>query len=234
VCVVYYAKKKKKKKKKLSEMVRTRATTSEANNPHHETGVVSHQDAAEMEARMAHMSRDMEVLAQQNLRLLRRLADERIPEMDEGNEEEESNAREEEDRESRTVTKRIQPEDRPQRTEGVANPPLGEGVANPPPGEGMMNPRYDKRRLNEAIAALDEKYKDKYNLLQQKIQQNNKGKISRVDSLLNRSSPFTERVMAIQLPKKFKIPAIQTYTGIEDPTEHLDNYKMHMDLQGTP
>jgi hypothetical protein len=40
--------------------------------------------------------------------------------------------------------------------------------------------------------------------------------------------------MAIQLPEKFKIPAIQTYTGIEDPIEHLDNYKMHMDLQGTP
>lgn len=40
--------------------------------------------------------------------------------------------------------------------------------------------------------------------------------------------------MAIQLPEKFKISAIQTYTGIEDPTEHLDNYKMHMDLQGTP
>jgi hypothetical protein len=40
--------------------------------------------------------------------------------------------------------------------------------------------------------------------------------------------------MAIQLPEKFKIPAIQAYTGIEDPIEHLDNYKMHMDLQGTP
>jgi len=40
--------------------------------------------------------------------------------------------------------------------------------------------------------------------------------------------------MAIQLPEKFKIPTIQTYTGVEDPTEHLDNYKTHMDLQGTP
>lgn len=90
------------------------------------------------------------------------------------------------------------------RTEGVANPPLGEGIANPPSGEGMMNPQYDERRLNEAIATLDEKYEDKYNLLQLEIQQNNKGKISRVDSLLNRSSPFTERVMAIQVPKKFK------------------------------
>jgi hypothetical protein len=66
----------KKKKENLSEMVRTRATTSEANNPRHETGGVSHQNAAKMEARMAQMSRDMEVLAQQNLRLLRRLADE--------------------------------------------------------------------------------------------------------------------------------------------------------------
>jgi hypothetical protein len=98
----------------------------------------------------------------------------------------------------------------------------------------MVNPQYEERRLNEAIATLDEKYEHKYNQLQLEIQQNNKGKISRVDNLLNRSSPFTERVMAIQLPEKFKIPAIQTYTGIEDPTEHLDNYKMHMDLQGTP
>jgi hypothetical protein len=69
-------------------MVRTRATTSGANNPCHETGGGSHQNATEMEARLAQMSRDMEVLTQQNLRLLRRLADERIPEVAEGNEEE--------------------------------------------------------------------------------------------------------------------------------------------------
>jgi hypothetical protein len=161
----------------LSEMVRTRATTSEANNPRQVTGGVSHQNVADMEARMAQMSRDMEVLTQQNLRLLRRLEDERIPKMDEGNEEEESNAHEEEDRESRRVTERTQPEERPQRAEGFANPPLGEGIANPPPGEGMMNPRYDERRLNEAIATLDGKYEDKYNQLQLEIQQNNKGKI---------------------------------------------------------
>jgi hypothetical protein len=206
-------------------MVRTRATTSGANNPRHETGGVSHQNATEMEARIAQMSRDMEVLTQQNLRLLRRLADERIPEVAEGNEDGESNTHNEEDRESRRVTERTQPKDRPRRAEGIANPP---------PGEGMVNPQYEERRLNEAIATLDEKYEDKYNQLQLEIQQNNKGKTSQEDSLLNRSSPFTERVMAIQLPDKFKIPAIQAYTGIEDPTEHLDNYKMHMDLQGTP
>jgi hypothetical protein len=38
--------------------------------------------------------------------------------------------------------------------------------------------------------------------------------------------------MAIQLPDKFKILSIQLYTGIEDPTKDLDNYKKHMNLQG--
>jgi hypothetical protein len=37
-------------KQKLSEMVRTRATTSGANNPRHEAGGGSHQNATEMEA----------------------------------------------------------------------------------------------------------------------------------------------------------------------------------------
>jgi hypothetical protein len=215
-------------------MVRTRATASEAHNPHRETGGVSHQNAAEMEARIAQMSRDMEALTQQNLRLLRQLASEQIPEMAEGDEEEESNAHEEGDRKSRRVTDRAQHEDRPQQAQRVANQHLGEGIANPPPGDGVVNPRDEERRHNEAIATLDEKYEDRYNRLQLEIQQNSKGKTSRVDSLLNKSSPFTERVMAVQLPEKFKAPTIQTYTGIEDPTEHLDNYKMHMDLQGTP
>jgi hypothetical protein len=103
---------------------------------------------------------------------------------------------------------------------------------NPPPSEGMVNHHYEERRLNEAIATLDEKYEEKYNQLQLEIQQKSKGKISRVDSLLNRSSLFAECIMAVQLPEKFKIPAIQTYIGVEDPTEHLDNYKTHMDLQG--
>jgi hypothetical protein len=105
---------------------------------------------------------------------------------------------------------------------------------DPPPSEGMVNHHYEERRLNEAIATLDEKYEEKYNQLQLEIQQKGKGKIYRVDSLLNKSSPFAECIMAVQLPKKFKISAIQTYIGVEDPTEHLDNYKTHMDLQGTP
>jgi len=151
-------------------MVRTRATASGANNPYNEVGGTSHQYTAEMEARIAQMSRDMEVLTQQNICLQRRLAEERVLEVPGGHEEGESNTHEEEDRES--------------------------------------------RRLNEAIATLDEKYEEKYNQLQLEIQQKGKGKISRVNGLLNRSSPFAECIMVVQLPEKFKIPAIQTYTGV--------------------
>jgi len=119
-----------------------------------------------------------------------------------------------------------------ERTQPENRSPRAAGVANPLPSEDVVNPRYEERRLNEAIATLDEKYEEKYNQLQLEIQQKSKGKVSRVDSLLNRSSPFTEHILAIQLSEKFKIPTIQTYTGVEDPTEHLNNYKTHMDLQG--
>jgi hypothetical protein len=168
----------------------------------------------------------MEVLTQQNLRLQRQLTDERAPKASEGHGEGERNTNEEEDRESKRAVERSQPKNWSRRIEGARHPPLS-GDA--------MNPRYEERRLNEVIAMLDEKYEEKYNQLQQEIQQKRvKGKISRVDSLLNRSSPFTERIMVIQLPEKFKIPTVQTYTRIEDPTKYLDNYKTHMDLQGTP
>jgi hypothetical protein len=63
-----------------------------------------------MEARIAQMSRDIEVLSQQNIRLQRRLAEERVPEVPRGHEEVESNTHEEEDRESRRLTERTQPE----------------------------------------------------------------------------------------------------------------------------
>jgi hypothetical protein len=151
--------------------------------------------------------------------------DERVPEASEGHGEVENNTNEEEDRESRSATERSQPENRSRRAEEARNPP---------PSGDAVNPRYEEKRLNEAITMLDEKYEEMYNQLQHEIQQKRKGKISRVDSLLNRSSPFTERIMVIHLHEKFKIPTIQTYTGVEDPAEHLDNYKTHMDLQGTP
>jgi hypothetical protein len=101
----------------------------------------------------------MEVLTQQNIRLQKRLADERVPKVPGGHEEGESNTHEEEDKESRRLTERTRPENRSRRVEGAVNPP----------SEGMVNHHYEERRINEAIATLDEKYEEKYNQLQLEI-----------------------------------------------------------------
>jgi hypothetical protein len=62
------------------------------------------------------------------------------------------------------------------------------------------------------------------NVLTVAIQQNDKGKASLVENILQKTtSPFTEDVANICLPEKFKIPEIPFYTGLEDPVEHLDN-----------
>jgi len=58
---------------------------------------------------------------------------------------------------------------------------------------------------------------------------------SLVENLLQKTtSPVTEDVANILLPEKFKILEISFYTGLEDPSEHLDNFRAHMDLHRTP
>jgi hypothetical protein len=39
---------------------------------------------------------------------------------------------------------------------------------------------------------------------------------------------------SFRLLEKFKVLDIKTYTGQEDPVQHLDNYQAHLELQGTP
>jgi hypothetical protein len=81
------------------------------------------------------------------------------------------------------------------------------------------------------VASLDEKY----NSLQQDVHQKEKGKTSLLDHLLHGiASPFIDQITTVLLPKKFKIPSIEEFTGIEDPTDHLDNYRALMELHGTP
>jgi hypothetical protein len=41
-------------------------------------------------------------------------------------------------------------------------------------------------------------------------------------------------VVDYRLPEKFKVPQIQNYVEIEDPVEHLENFRVHLDLHGTP
>jgi hypothetical protein len=149
-------------------MVRTRATTSRTNNPPPELGGPSHQNAAEMEARMAQMSKDMEALTQQNLWLLEQLTNGQVLEEPEGHGEGESNTHEEEDRESRRAPERSQPKSQSRQAGGVKNPPPDVDVN--PLLWGVLNPLLGERRLSEAIATLDDKYEEKFNQLQQEIQ----------------------------------------------------------------
>jgi hypothetical protein len=45
---------------------------------------------------------------------------------------------------------------------------------------------------------------------------------------------FTNDVEIFRLSKRFKVANIPVYTGFEDPIEHLDNFRAHLDLHGTP
>jgi hypothetical protein len=56
-----------------------------------------------------------------------------------------------------------------------------------------------------------------------------------VDKLLmDTDSPFTRRVADYWLPEKFKVPKILSYARDRDPLDHLENFRAHLDLHGTP
>jgi hypothetical protein len=67
------------------------------------------------------------------------------------------------------------------------------------------------------------------------MERKDKSKFIVVDKLLlGTGSPFTKRVANYRLPDKFKVPQILSYVGDEDPLDHLENFRAHLNLQGTP
>ncbi|XP_058189301.1 uncharacterized protein LOC131306889 [Rhododendron vialii] len=50
----------------------------------------------------------------------------------------------------------------------------------------------------------------------------------------NTNSPFTPEVMGLPLPRKFKMPQLETFNGSTDPFDHLETYKSLMHLQAVP
>lgn len=46
------------------------------------------------------------------------------------------------------------------------------------------------------------------------------------------NQPFTEEVMEVEVPQKFKVPTFTPYDGKKDPVQHLNAYKSWMDFQG--
>jgi hypothetical protein len=54
------------------------------------------------------------------------------------------------------------------------------------------------------------------------------------DMLEDESLPFTGLVKAYPMPDKFKMPRIEKYDGNGDPQEHLEAFREHIVLHGTP
>jgi hypothetical protein len=52
--------------------------------------------------------------------------------------------------------------------------------------------------------------------------------------LLKMASPFTDQVATFLFPERFKVTDILIYTELEDPIEHLENFRAHMDLYKIP
>jgi hypothetical protein len=95
-----------------------------------------------------------------------------------------------------------------------------------------INPRREDDRqgdLSRIIAELERR------CTYMEMERKDKGRSVMVDKLLmGTDSPFTRRVADYQLPDKFKVPQILSYAGDRDPLDHLENFKAHLDLHGTP
>jgi hypothetical protein len=54
------------------------------------------------------------------------------------------------------------------------------------------------------------------------------------DMLEDETLLFTERVKAYPMHDKFKMPWIEKYNGSGDPQDHLEAFREHLILHGTP
>jgi hypothetical protein len=98
--------------------------------------------------------------------------------------------------------------------------------------ENLPPPQTEAERTMQGII---NRLEQRCNVLTEAIQRNDKGNASLVENLLQKTtSPFTEEVASFLLPKKFKVPDVSFYTGLEDPPEHLENFRAHIDFHRTP
>jgi hypothetical protein len=75
--------------------------------------------------------------------------------------------------------------------------------------------------------------KDKYTRMLRRMDGENP-ELMAWDMLEDESLPFTGRVKAYPMPDKFKMPRIEKYDGNGDPQEHLEAFREHIVLHGTP
>lgn len=90
-----------------------------------------------------------------------------------------------------------------------------------------MNPWDDVGDLNRIVADLERRC----TYMAREMEKREKGKATVVDKLLlGTRSPFTKRVAN----EKFKVSQIPSYARTGDSIEHLENFRTHLDLHGTP
>ena len=54
-----------------------------------------------------------------------------------------------------------------------------------------------------------------------------------MDTLVQQTeSPFTTEVLHFPLPAKFRMPQVEAFDGVKDPIDHLNTYKIQMELHG--
>ena len=96
--------------------------------------------------------------------------------------------------------------------------------------------------MNEALhhpqlGAGEQSWEQRFRNLQQelsRVKEVVKGRApDTMDTLVQQNeSPFTAEVIHFPLPKKFRMPQMETFDGVKDPVDHLNTYKNQMELHG--
>jgi hypothetical protein len=106
-------------------------------------------------------------------------------------------------------------------------------------GEGSHQSRRhrDKSHHDESQHSIHDAkmkdLKDKYSRILRRINGEDQ-KLMAWDMLKDENLPFTKRVKKFPMPNKFKMPRIEKYDESGDPQAHLEAFREHIILHGTP
>jgi hypothetical protein len=76
---------------------------------------------------------------------------------------------------------------------------------------------------------FQEKYKEMVLFME-----NREGQSTAEHLMTKTTLPFTNRVLNFPLPDKFKDPRVDKYDGSGDPFDHVEGFRAHLALHGTP
>jgi hypothetical protein len=94
------------------------------------------------------------------------------------------------------------------------------------------NPHREGSRHSDQEAKMKD-LEDKYTRMLRRMDGEDP-ELTAWDMLEDESLPFTEQVKAYPMPDKFKMPRIEKYDGSGDPQDHLEAFREHLVLHGTP